>query len=440
MKRKKKILIISAEVWRDDTNGGNTLTNLFGGIDAEFAQVYCNPGTPNNKICRKYFQMTDFMMLNNFFRRTPTGKIFEYTDFPANLTLGDERNTKKVEAFYSFFRTYRFGVFNLLREFLWKTANWKSDELKRFILDFNPDIIFAPLYGTHYMLRLDRYVSELINKKLISFISDDHYTLKQFSFSPFYWIDRFILRHNVKRMFCYCDLVYVMTQKQINEYKKYFYFNSKLLVKAGHFEGETDKKKVKKPILIVYAGNIFYGRWKTLSKMGDVIRKINKDGIRLQLNIYTQSYTTSKLRYKLNDDENIILNRAVNQQNLTKIYHDCDIALHVESFDLKYKLLTRLSFSTKIIDCMQSGRAVMAICWKENAGYEYLKNEDAAICIDNLDDIEVSLRNIVDNPDLIIEYSKKSWDCGKRNHQIKKIQKCIMDDFDDYIDKYCKKS
>ena len=41
-----KILILSAEVWRDDTTGGNVLSNVIGGLGAEVAQVFCNPGNP----------------------------------------------------------------------------------------------------------------------------------------------------------------------------------------------------------------------------------------------------------------------------------------------------------------------------------------------------------------------------------------------------------
>lgn len=70
---------------------------------------------------------------------------------------------------------------------------------------------------------------------------------------------------------------------------------------------------------------------------------------------------------------------ATNPANLPQIYKDADIALHVESFDKKYKYATVYSFSTKIIDLMASTCAIMAICWEQNNGWNYLKEEDAAI-------------------------------------------------------------
>lgn len=433
MNRQKRILIISAEVWRDDTNGGNTLSNLFSGMNAEFAQIYCNPGTPNNMLCKRYFQLTDFMMINNIFKRHPVGKILEYSDYPSRLVLQDEKEEKEEKTFYAFFRTFRLEIFSIAREIFWKIANWQTPELHKFIVDFNPDIIFAPMYGAHYMLRIDRYVAELSGKKLISFISDDHFSFRQFSLSPFFWFNRFLLRQNIKRGFKYCDLVYVMTQSQIDEYKKDISFHAKLLMKAGHFPGETDKTSINRPIRIVFAGNIFYGRWKTLERIGIAIKKINQEGIHILFDIYTQSLITSAMKKRLHDGENIFLHKPVTQAELKNIYHDCDIALHVESFDLQDRLLTRLSFSTKIMDCLQSGRAVMAICWKENAGYQYLKNEDAAICIENYNDIEPTLQRLVNDSDIILRYAAKAWNCGKRNHQLESIQQGIINDFERFI-------
>ena len=55
-----KILIVSKEVWRDDQNGGNTLSSIFSAFpeDTEFAQIFCSEGNPDNNVCTKYFKMS----------------------------------------------------------------------------------------------------------------------------------------------------------------------------------------------------------------------------------------------------------------------------------------------------------------------------------------------------------------------------------------------
>ena len=72
-----RVLVVSAEVWQDGTNGGNVLSNMFGETGFEFAQIYCNPGGPRNGLCRKYYQMTDSMVIRNSLNHKPIGKAFE---------------------------------------------------------------------------------------------------------------------------------------------------------------------------------------------------------------------------------------------------------------------------------------------------------------------------------------------------------------------------
>jgi len=103
--------------------------------------------------------------------------------------------------------------------------------------------------------------------------------------------------------------------------------------------------------------------------------------------------------------------------------------LHVESLDFKNRLITRVSFSTKIVDCLASGCAVMAICWNKHSGYTYLKREDAAICVDNPDNISLVLKEIIDNPRIITEYIIKARNCGQRNHQKDDVQEGLYKDF-----------
>lgn len=77
----------------------------------------------------------------------------------------------------------------------------------------------------------------------------------------------------------------------------------------------------------------------------------------------------------------------------------------------------------------------MAIRWNGHAGLKYLKNEHAAICIDHLAILENELQNIVNNPALITEYAQKSWDCGKRNHQIEIIQGKLYSNLQELLNK-----
>lgn len=424
-----KILVISAEVWRDDTNGGNVLSNLFSGIDAEFAQIYCNPGKPKNNICKKYYQITDKMVIDSYLKRKPIGNVISFDEFPIYDEVNEYIDTVDIKK-NNFLKMLKCNSLLAIREIMWNCSNWKNYKLEQFIRDFNPDIVFAPCYGSHIMLSINRYVANITNVPVISYISDDHYSLKQFSISPIYWINRFILRNNLRKTFPYYSLIYTMTQEQLQECKKAFNCNIKILKKGGEFkEDNLVDKEVNKRIKLVYAGGIYLGRWKTLAKIAKAIKKLNKYEDKFVLDIYTGNELTKKQNKYLNDGQNSRVHGLVSQEKLREIYKEADIALHVEGFNLKDRLATRISFSTKIIDLLGSSCAVMAISWKKHSGYTYLKSQDAAICIDNLRDIEGVLSNLYSNKQIIREYSKKAWRCGKKNHGISNIKLSIQEDF-----------
>ncbi len=74
----------------------------------------------------------------------------------------------------------------------------------------------------------------------------------------------------------------------------------------------------------------------------------------------------------------------------------------------------------------------MAICPEINAGFKYLLEEDAAICISNLDELETTLRNIFNEPEILTDYALKARECIIKNHNPLKNKEMIADDFHKY--------
>jgi hypothetical protein len=429
---KKRILIISGEAWRNESNGGNVLSNLFGTLidDYEFAQIYTNPALPSNVICNKYFHLSESEMLQTVFKRKYFGKVLTRNEF--NKGEGDipiTTNSKVV-----FIKKHLLNIAFLFQDILWRYSKWKSPQLEQFIVDFNPDLIFAPMYYGVNLHRLDRYVAELTGKKLISYVSDDHLTFRQFSVSPIYWLNRLILRNNVLTTAKFYSLLYTMTQEQLDEYQPVLIVPMKVLKKAGDFQKQPlYTSKTEKPFVISYGGNLIYNRYKTLAKLAEAVKTVNQDKQQFVLNIYTQTPITTKLTALLDDGQNTFLKGKVTMNELEKVYANSDIVLHVESFDLKQRLLTRLSFSTKIIDLLHSGRCIMAICWDKSSPFKYLQDEDAAICIADSKTIEKKLQEIIKDPTIIEQYADKAWLCGVRNHSKSKVISSFKTDLESLI-------
>ena len=153
------------------------------------------------------------------------------------------------------------------------------------------------------------------------------------------------------------------------------------------------------------------------------------------LDIYTQDILSEEQKSALSPENFVFLKGSVNQQQLCDVYRNADIALHVESLDKKFRLVTRVSFSTKIIDLMASTCAILAVCWNQHTGYKYLKDNDAAFCVSDYKDLLPTLKKVCDNPKMIQEYARKAYECGRANHSSAKIRRLLLDTFTDAINR-----
>lgn len=429
-----RILIIADEEWNDYVYGNNVLTNWFSGFNADFAEIYCSPGIPCNNVCKRYFQVTDMQMFKSLLGGKKAG---------STVTLpveGDKSRINKTnvqrQGGYLILKKLSLHIHTvmmLIRDFIWCNGRYNIKELKHFIDDFNPDIVFCPRFISPKLMRLEKIVSTMTSAKFIAFTADDEASLHQMSFSPLYWLRRLWIRGKFREHVKLYSHYFTFSKEQAEDYTKEYKIPTSTLYKCGDFSDTFYEKTVGKPIQMVYAGRLYCGRWRTLGKVGEALRLINKDGVKVVLNVYSQENITSSQKHVLNESNYVYCRGAVSASELTDIYKKSDIALHVESFEKKYAYATRVSFSTKIIDLMASSCAIIAICWEKHAGYQYLKENDAAFCINNYDDILPMIKHIIDNPQMITKMARKAWECGIEHHKKEKIQKQLNDVFDKYI-------
>lgn len=395
-----KILVISQPVWSNENNSGNTLSNIFGDFDAEFANIYFAAGIPNNNICELYYQISDYMIIQKLTKNKKVGK---------RIGITKNEDIKSSTNFEHQAKQYKNIVTDILREVAWKSVDIKTIDLVQFITEFNPDIIWAPCYGNFRMLRNVLKIKEIAKCPLVSFISDDLYTYKRNIRNPLKLISQYFLRKSIRKYFNECELVYTMTEEQKSEYEKSLGKSMRILRKNQ--SEPFVKHEIHKPMSIIYAGGLYEGREESLCNFVNELSKIDKDGKRFLLNIYTSSKSENETI--LNNRCNSFLHHSLPYHELMTVYSENDIALHIESFDDMYAQRCRLSFSTKILDCLQSGAAVLCICPEDNAGYNYLKREKGAICISDMNILEQSLGYIENNYDEVVEMAKK---CLEKNH------------------------
>jgi hypothetical protein len=428
-----KILILSDPEWDDSNCFGSSFSNILGNIEEiEIANIYCRSGIPKTDSCNQIFQITEKLLLKNLLDfRKPAGQVVSKSSSNGNTP---DIFGKKQQRWIDFVKKNRWGALFWLRDIVWLIGRWKSKELKQFVDDFKPDLIFLPIFYSVYLSKIGIFLKCYTHKPLVGYISDDNYTLRQFSISPFFWIDRLIKRRWVKKAVGECKILYVISEVQKRDYDPCFRKDCKILYKGGVFTGSAPiKNKINNPVQLVYTGNVGTGRYKSLSGIGKALDNINRKGMKAVLHIYSQTPLSNLMKSSLLTKKSIKFYGGVPQSQMKEIQTNADILVHAESFQLKERLLVRQSFSTKIVDYFLAARCIFAVGWDKAASIDYLIKNNAAMVACHKNEIEKKLRTLIEHPELIIEYGEKGWDCGKRNHTIREIQSRLVADFESLL-------
>ena len=422
---KIRVLVVSYLPWGNDVSVGNTLSNLFNGLQdrIEFANIYFKGGKPQNEIASHHFYIPEKELAKSIITRKVVGGEITVSSF-SEVNVPDK-------TVYSKARQMRWESMLLVQDLIGLLGNWKSKDLEKFISDFQPDLIFGPLGRVPVANVLMKYIHEKYGTPVIAYAWDDHYSLKKKSWSLFFWLKTLLERKYIKKCASACSYLYTITEPMMYEYKSYFNKECRLLYKYYDFCGDAPvKKETETPIKIVYMGNIGSGRWKVLAKTAKAVAEINENSKKAELYIYTMSPKSDEVETALSIKGSSYLMDPVPNEEVLRTMKSADILLHVEPTNEKDRLFFRLSFSTKLVDYLYNARCIFAI-GGQTAATDYLKNNDAAVVELNEKNIKNSLEELLNSPQKIIEYGYKAWACGVKNHQRQTMQERLYDDFTD---------
>lgn len=419
-----KVLVVSINAWKDNT-GINTLIELFKCWDKEkLAQVYTRATMPSTKVCDRFFRISENAVLKSVFkRRIQTGSQVYNAEQVAEQEQAaieaEQRLYKKNQKKQSWFLV-------VAREIVWKLGKWKTKALDQFVDEYNPDVLFLPIYPTIYMGVLQSYILNRTKKPAACYLADDNYTYKALEKNPLAYIHRFFLRKIVKKVISQCGTVFVIAPKQKEEYDRIFGVNSIVLTKGIDFSDKPfEQLTLHQPIRMVYTGKLIIGRWKSLAAIAGAFEEMNKDGCKITLDIYTTDALSEKQKSLLNRN-GCQVRGAVSQQEVERIQREADVVVFVESLDNKYKNVARLSFSTKITDYLKSGKCIFAVGDKSIAPIDYFEEYDSAIVATNYDEIKEKIEEMLKRPEMIGEYAQKAYECGLANHEVNKVQETFQ--------------
>lgn len=415
----KRILFLTRTALKSNTSTGNTTYNLFSFYDKDNCiSVYCRDEVPNIDLCKEYYCISERELINGFCTRDFVGKIFSFENID---TLNIDESIEKAR--YDTMKKYRLYIFLWIRELIWffTKRKWENSNLKKFVTDFKPDIIYMPIYDCFYMHILLYKLVKWTNAKVLLNSGDDIYSFNKYRLSPFYYINQVILRYYIRKTIGIADKVVCFSALETKMLNSIF-GNKVIQIFRGHevnnLQLDSTNSNINANIKILYTGNISYGRWKTLLKFGEVVDKLNSTckGQQITVDVYTANELNSIQRRLFSKLKSVLFHKEVSFKEVVELQRSADVLLNIESFDKKDIELVKMSFSTKIVDYLFSGRCILSFGPNCVNSINYLTSNECTLYAASEEDLYHKLENLILDRKLLSYYAQKALDIGIKNH------------------------
>ncbi len=394
-----RVLIISRTPWDEGNSFGNTFSCLFGGMEnVEIYNICCQNGELTSPLVRSALQITEKSIVKALLQGQPVAK--EMTRCPEAAASGSNK-----ASLMGVVKQMMPNVGYVIRDAIWKCGGWKSSaELADFLKSAAPDVLYLPIYRSGYMCDFQNYIIDLLRIPAVGHITDDVYSLPSgFFVSPLNYLYQLRMQRKLKQLIAKCSYLEVFAENMQREYARLFGKECYLIGK-GIDVSQVRVKNYRYPepdreIRFLYTGMIGTRRWKLLCDIGDAI---SRGGYHARVDIYTGTELCGTMLREINKRPALHLNGFVPPARLAEIRAQADYMVHVEGADAHSIYETRMSFSTKIIDCLQADKPLFAYGSPEVNSIEVLRNHRIAIVADS-DSIDDVLRRLVGQKyDLVI--------------------------------------
>lgn len=414
-----KILILSNATWDTRNSLGNTLSNWFENWeDAEISFIYSRDALPNCNCCNRFLSVSPIDIIKNLFHPWRIGHQFVGTN---NICAShDAAVEEKVIATLSGIKRQ---LVLLASDFLYSSKIWFNKKVRDFIDESQPDLVFMFSIPDAFRFQLLKYIKQSTKAKIVQFIADDVYGATYITNSI---LDK-IHRRRYHKVIALADKLYGASEQMCEKYQKLFNKSVTPLYKGCDLE--QPKKYVNSPLTIVYAGNLLYGREESLIALSKAILEINNGTPMIQLRIFSGNQPSKEFSAILNSTVGLEYCGRLPYEEIKVELSKADLVLHVESFESQMIQLVKYSFSTKIIDCLQSGTVMFVIGPKGIASVEYAKKIHGAIVVEKYEDILTTLQSIICNPHELVEMAKLQTDYAIKYHSLPEVQKSLRNDF-----------
>jgi hypothetical protein len=381
------------------------------------AQFFSDPREPKSGFCKTFYQLTDEMILDKILHRgkTDLGIVFERTEIERCPKQTDKECTKKNRyGFLKKLKNFKGPFEKLLRGHLWKKRFWCNSKFLNWADDFKPDVIYCCFSDDFFILQISLFLSQRYSIPIIVQIGDDYIFNGHFSLNPFYWFYRCKYLRLAKKIFSKCGGALFSSSKIQAKYNgavpgesKVIYISSNVVAADISNGNASNLSKT-----ILYVGSVSLGRWKSIIEVGEALSSFGSDYV---VDVYT-SDNDEKINKKLSVAKGIAFHGPIPYSEVSEKMASCSALLITESFSKHDLISTAYSLSTKVADCLASGKPVFAYGPSEAGFMDYLLSEDCACCCLNKEQLHDKLKICLFDQNYRDKLCNNELNVFKKNH------------------------
>lgn len=393
---------------------GKTLLSLFSEFEkGELCQLYIYPSVPDVDKCESYYRITDKDVLKGCLAFRVKGRI-------QNPNLENHELFEKPTDEMRYRNPKNKGALRSLgRDLMWKIAPWFNRELKLWIEEQKPTYIFLAPGKAKFIYDVALKISGKYHLPIVTYFADDYYFVN----NPKKVMEQAqleLLKRKMKHLADASTHFFSISEEMHCLYEREFNVPTSTIMTGASISFASEPNIMSHPTVITYMGNIQCGRWRSIADVGRALDKINRRrGTSYELHLYTGE-KDPKILSAFNGISAIQMCGYVSGEKYWKAFNSAEMFLHVEAFDFESIDVVRHSISTKIADCLASGRPLLAYGPSGIASIDYLKQNDCAYVVTDFDELDQGLQDSLGGTVDWMHIVEQALKMAKKNHCAKK--------------------
>jgi glycosyltransferase involved in cell wall biosynthesis len=421
------LLVYNSRINKADQHGVS-IRGWFGDWPKEnLAQIYSGGEEGEETFCKYNFKIgVNERRLGKYFFKLKSSS-FGQSSYP--IVPGREFKTQKKISYWSLLKTK-------ISELLINTGLWEiifkpilSDEMIKFVKDFNPQIIYCQGYSLTFT-----WLPILLNNKFhipICFQTGDDWPTYLYKDSPISFTIRPIIHRAVKSLLYKSSARLANSKLMANDYETRYGMSFQPLMMCDNLErfhsAISHRVVDDTTISIVYAGNLGQGRWLSIIELCEAAKLIQTGGINVMITAFATTIPPEAVN-KLREVDNLQILPGPSHEELPSYLKGSDILYIAETFNPLLANEIRLSLSTKAHFYMMSEKPVL-IYGSPRTGIVNYATEESWACIvqeQNLEKLSQALNNLITNKQYCTELVKKGLEVVSKYHSEKKVRKKVL--------------